>query len=410
MSGALGLAAYRAMSWRLPENLTLPPEPRGSGQLLWAHAATPERYLALCDLAQRVRSQRPGLNLLLTVDGDTTTISPPDVSCPPPSPLPSDHPNSVRAFLDHWRPDLCLWAGGGLRPNLINYTAEQQIPMILADLCDGDLPARSVRWLPDVTRACLSCFDTIMASSETVRAQLRRFGQTDDRITITSRLHTGANPPPCSDTIFSSTTEDLAGRPAWLAAPLLASEAATALNAHREALKLLHRLLLIVIPTGPEGYTEVTRLLTEAGLRHDNWSMGDDIDDNTQVLISCSPDALGLWYRVAPLTLMASSLQPDAGGRNPLDAAALGSAVLYGPHVSNHRDAYARLTAEGAARMVRDADTLAEAVVRLVAPDEAATMALAGWQVVTESAHLTDTLVDLIQDRLDLRETTDARA
>ncbi len=409
MSRALGLAAYRAMSWRLPEDPSPPSGYRGPGQLLWIHAATPERYMALCDLAARVRGQRPGLNLLVTVDGTLPAAVLP-VGAPPPAALPSDHPNSVEVFLDHWRPDLCLWVGGGLRPNLISTAANRRIPLLLADLGTGDLPVRSMRWLPDVTRACLNCFDTVLASSEAAAAQVRRLGLSDEQITVTSRLHTGATPPPCSDKMFSTTTEDLGGRPVWLAAPLLGSEAAAVISAHREALKLLHRLLLVIIPTGPEDYVEVTRQLTESGLRHDNWSLGDEIDDNTQVLVSCSPETLGLWYRVAPLTFMASSLPPGAGGRNPLDAAALGSAVLYGPHVDDHRDAYARLSAEGAARIVRDADGLAGAVVRLVAPDEAARMALAGWQVVTESAHLTDMLADLIQDRLDLRETSDAGA
>jgi 3-deoxy-D-manno-octulosonic-acid transferase len=36
-----------------------------------------------------------------------------------------------------------------------------------------------------------------------------------------------------------------------------------------------------------------------------------------------------------------------------------------------------------------------------LAPDQAAAVALAGWQVVTEGAHLTDQLIDLIQDKLD---------
>lgn len=409
MSRRLGLAAYRAMSWRLPESGPQTAGKRGKGQLLWAHAATPARYLALCDVTARVRSQRPDLEILLTVDGNLPEV-PPDAALPQPVHLPSDHPNSVRAFLNHWRPDLCLWTGGGLRPNLIAEAAQLDLPLILADLDETDLPVRPLRWMPDVSRACLSCFGTIMASNTATAAQLRRLGVLEDTITIASRLRTGASPPSCPDTMLSSTTEDLAGRLVWLAAPVTMHEAETILQAHREALKLLHRLLLIVIPTGPEDYIEVSRLLADTGLRHEDWSMGDEIDETTQVLISCTPDTLGLWYRVAPLTLMASSLSEGASGRNPLDAAALGSAVLYGPHVANHSDAYARLTSEGAARLVHNADTLAQAVVQLVAPDEAAAMALAGWQVVTESADLTDRLIDMIHEGLDLRETADARA
>ena len=89
---------------------------------------------------------------------------------------------------------------------------------------------------------------------------------------------------------------------------------------------------------------------------------------------------------------------------SPLDAAALGSAVLFGPHVGAHADTYTRLTAAGAARTVTSAETLGSALLTLIAPDHAATMALSGWQIATEGAELTDRLVDMVQDRLDQLE------
>ena len=85
-------------------------------------------------------------------------------------------------------------------------------------------------------------------------------------------------------------------------------------------------------------------------------------------------------------------------------AAGLGSAVLYGPNVRNHLNAYSRLASAGAARIVNDANALGVAVARLIAPDHAATMALAGWQVASESAAVTDRIVDLVQDALDQRQ------
>jgi 3-deoxy-D-manno-octulosonic-acid transferase len=41
------------------------------------------------------------------------------------------------------------------------------------------------------------------------------------------------------------------------------------------------------------------------------------------------------------------------------------------------------------------------AVTRLVAPDQAALMAHAGWDVVSEGAALMDRITDLVQDTLD---------
>jgi 3-deoxy-D-manno-octulosonic-acid transferase len=43
-------------------------------------------------------------------------------------------------------------------------------------------------------------------------------------------------------------------------------------------------------------------------------------------------------------------------------------------------------------------------VSRLIAPDQAAAMAHAGWDVISKGAAVTDKITDLIQDILDTRE------
>ena len=95
----------------------------------------------------------------------------------------------------------------------------------------------------------------------------------------------------------------------------------------------------------------------------------------------------------------------------PFEAAALGSAVLYGPKVRNFLPSYGRLATAGAARIVNDAGALGNAVSRLIAPDQAATMAHAGWDVISEGAELADRVIEMVQDRLDEEMgASDARA
>ena len=146
-----------------------------------------------------------------------------------------------------------------------------------------------------------------------------------------------------------------------------------------------------------------------ARLRFANWDNGDRLDDNIQVLICDSGEDLGLWYRTAPLCFLASSLTPGHGGINPYDAASLGSAILFGPNVRDHLELYERLAKAGAARKITDSTNLAAALVELVAPDKAAAMALAGWEIATEGAELTDTLIELVQTRLDAAGADHAR-
>jgi 3-deoxy-D-manno-octulosonic-acid transferase len=71
--------------------------------------------------------------------------------------------------------------------------------------------------------------------------------------------------------------------------------------------------------------------------------------------------------------------------------------------VQRYLASYARLANAGAARLVRDADTMAAALTLLTAPDQTAAMAHAAWEVSTAGAEVTDRVLELITDTLDLK-------
>ena len=79
----------------------------------------------------------------------------------------------------------------------------------------------------------------------------------------------------------------------------------------------------------------------------------------------------------------------------------MGTAIIYGPNVGRHLAAYSRLVDAGAARIVRDTESLSGAVTQLLAPDRAAAMAHAGWDIVSSSAMVADEIVETVQDCID---------
>lgn len=404
MSRALPFkAARRAMSWRAPAggDTALPPRPEG--ELLWVHATSAERYVALCDVGRRLQAQRPDLTVMVTCEDALQSLPAPEGNVIAAGTLPPEQPAAVRNFLSHWKPDLCLWSGGALRPLLLKHCRDARIPALLVDVEATDLPARKSRWLPDQSKRLMEYFSAILTPSQSALEQLRRAGVPQDKLQLTTRLRISATPPICNEDELDRVQQDLGSRPVWLAAHAELSELDAILTAHRVALRHLHRMLLVVAMDDFRQVQEARAAVESVGLRLCDWEAGEELTDNTQVLLTVAED-LGLWYRAAPLTLMAGTLASGPAGHNPLDAAALGSAVIHGPRVSSHAALYRRLKQAGAAVRVRNGEELANEVVRLAAPDAAAQMALAGWQVVTEGAHLTDQLLERIQDLLDLRE------
>ncbi len=407
MVRSLGLTAYQALA-RRGEPPKVPHRPlRPVGELVWIHAAERDNLIAVFDLAARLCASRDGLNVLITQP--TEAPQAPRDAFPDEweilfDALPSDHPDSVTDFLDHWAPDTCLWIWGALRPNLILKSASRGCPMILLDADAKGFDGRRDRWLPDLTSHLLKHFSHVHVRSEAGRRRLKKIGFDPGKITITSPLVAGGRALPCSDSDLSDLSEAIGGRPAWFAACLAEQEIGVVLDAHRQALRHSHRLLLILNTANPDDAEEAKKYAADARLALVNWSNGQEPDETTQVMIADDVADRGLFFRLAPVSFLGGSLVPDSRGCDPFEAAALGSAVLYGPRVGRFISSYSRLAAAGAARIVNDAAALGNAVSRLIAPDQAATMAHAGWDVISRGAELTDRITDLVQDALDARE------
>ncbi|OIQ28426.1 MAG: 3-deoxy-D-manno-octulosonic acid transferase [Alphaproteobacteria bacterium MedPE-SWcel] len=398
------------MHWPLDPHSTGASRPaRPQGELVWAHATTQERLLGLCDVGNRLKTMRPDLTMMISWEED---IRPPlvpegcDIAL---GPLTLEQPNEIRAFFDHWAPDLCVWTGGRMRRWLMKHLRERHLPALLVDIDEEELPGRASRWLPDQRHRLLNGFAEILVPAKEVAELLKRAGVPSERICTLGRLYQSTSPPGCNDDELGRLQSQLSSRPLWLAARLSLTELQTVLNAHRAALRLLHRLLLVLTVETLEDLDAARRLLRSEGLRFADWDAGEEPEDHTQVVLGLTED-LGLWYRVCPLCFLGNSLIRGAQGSNPFDAAALGSAIIHGPGIVAHSQAYQRLAAVDGAVRIYSEEELAEAVLRLSSPDRAAEMALAGWRVVTEGADMTDTLLDKIQDLLDRNEDTDAPA
>lgn len=395
-----GLGSYLALPRKGPSVAFSASAPRPAGEILWAHATTSPAMAALRALAGRLAQARPGTRLLLTVREGLTL--PPSDDLVLAEHLPAEQGPAITAFLDHWRPGLCLWTGGYLRPALLGATAQRRIPMILADADQAGFEQMRMRWLPDVTRSALAAFATVYAVDQATGQRLLRLGLPAAALTVTGYMQQGGGALPCDAGERDALAALMAGRPVWLAAMVQPDELTLITAAHRAALGMAHRLLLVLVPDDDRLGGSFASALDDEGWRVAHWSRGELPSETTQVVLADRRAARALWYRLAPVTLMGSSLVPGSEGHDPSEPAALGSAILYGPNVSRHMAIYSRLAAAGAARIVRDVPTLQASVIRTIAPDAAASMANAAWDVMSAGADVTDRLIDLIQDRLDM--------
>ncbi|WP_299027190.1 glycosyltransferase N-terminal domain-containing protein [uncultured Sulfitobacter sp.] len=405
MARSLGLTAYRAIAGRGEGRMPPLNIPRPEGELLWIHCGEPDGYLAVQDLAMRQIASRPGLNVLITMADLPRSMTD---STPPAhiilTEVCDEHPASVETFLDHWAPDCCVWTWGRLRPNLLLSASARNCPMFLINADAAGFDGRRDRWLPDVARNLLPLFSAVMARNPAAARRLSQLGLGHGETEITAPLQAGGQALACNETDLADLAATCIGRAIWFANGVQPEELQTVLAAHRQALRLSHRLLLVLRPAGALDPQDAYAQIRAQEFRVLQWDEGQYPDETTQVLISEDPHDIGLFYRMAPVSFLGGSLVAGRGGVDPLEAAALGSAVLYGPRVGRYLQSYSRLASAGAARIINDSAALGMAVSRLVAPDQAAIMAHAGWEVVSEGAVLMDRITDLVQDMLDTQQ------
>ena len=356
---------------------------------------------ALCQTVARLQQERDDVGFLLTGPENIIREKPDHIVDLQTEVLPLDNPTSVGAFLREWRPDLAVVSRKPLPPRLSQNAAEK-MPLILVNFDGSGGTAGPWQKVLGAERRVLRQFSHILVPDEEVAQAVRRSGAETSRVEVTGWLQECMPPLPCDQSEHDRLSAFLGGRPLWLAAGTVADEEPEILRAHRQVSRLSHRLLLVLLPDDPKRGARLAGHLVSEGWAVALRSEGDLPVDDAQIYIADKPDEFGLWYRLAPLSFMGASLVRGPG-RDPFEAASLGSAVLSGPNVQGFRDAYERLGIAQAAKLVRNADQLAKAVEALLAPHHAAAMAHAAWELASRGAEVTDRLIDLVITSLDDR-------
>lgn len=312
---------------------------------------------------------------------------------------PADSDGTVHRFLDHWSPDIAIVIGHPARQRLLSETASRDIPLFYA-AANRELGTASRR-----APAYFNLFDKCLTASASESNALRQqFATIGDRMENTGPLSDTIFAPSCNQAECDELAKLLGGRPVWLAVDVDETEIEIVEAAHRKAFRSAHRLLMILVPRQCADTQAIAERLEDLGWRVARRSAGDEPDIETQVYLADTDGEHGLWYRLAPTCFIGGSLQQGVDPADCYAPAALGSAVLHGPNKGTNPSRISTLETNGACIIVRNAEELGEAVITLLAPDKAASLARAGWTVTTESAHVVERLAELIEETILERE------
>ncbi|MGP1394513.1 MAG: 3-deoxy-D-manno-octulosonic acid transferase [Inquilinaceae bacterium] len=355
---------------RRRERLGYAGRPRPDGALVWIHAASVGEALSVRVLIDGLLARRADLHVLLTT-GTVTSARLMAERLPDRAwhqYVPLDRVVYVRRFLDHWRPDLVLWVESELWPNLVTEIRERGIP---AAMVNARMSVRSfAQWrrVPRTIATLLDAFRLILPWDEAQGQRFRALGAPS--VGPAGNLKFSTDPPAADADALAALRDALGDRPVWLAASTHEGEDGPCLDAHKRLTAHLPDLLTILAPRHPARGDAVVALADERGLTVARRSRHQTPGKTTAIYLADTIGDMGLLLRLAPITFIGGSLVAH-GGHNPIEAAQLGSAILYGPHMNNFAEIAEALEVHGASVRVTDGASLAAGLDRLLRDPEA---------------------------------------
>ena len=290
---------------------------------------------------------------------------------------------------DH-TPKTLIWIGDKINANTILAVRTKLNQMFLANITADAVPQRRIKFIPMPLERALRSFTDVFCADAKAAARLHMLNIPDECIHPVGRLQSQTSVPP----LLGDPDEfnDLKGRPMWSAVSVQRDELAAVMNAHRLIMRESHRSLLLLSPASANDEDHFWRTCQEYGLTTARRLNDDMPESRTQVFLADSNDEMARWLSLSPVAFLGGSLVIGGKGSNPLPAASLGCAILYGPNIKNHLNAYSNLAGVGAARIIQDGHSLASAVLQSSAPEQAAKMGCAAWEFVTRGAEATEAI------------------
>ncbi|MFN7056373.1 3-deoxy-D-manno-octulosonic acid transferase [Hyphomonas sp.] len=347
--------------------------PRQTGPLVWLHGASVGESALLLELGRRILAERPHTQLLFT--SQTLTSAKlvgrdlPDRAIHAMAPM--DTPAIARRFIQHWKPDLCIFAEGEIWPNLIWEARRRGARTALVNARMTQKSAEGWARVRGLFRQLVGRFDIVLAADLDTGQRLEML--LGRPVRAAGNLKSALPPPVASEVEVARIREGfVAGRRCLVAASTHASEEALFLDAAAS----LEGAALIIAPRHPDRGAEIEEMLKARGLRYARRSKGTVPDKRDRVLLADTMGEMGVWLRLADAVYLGGGHMPGVGGHNPLEPVRLERPVATGPDVFNFAGMMASLEAQGLVHTVADAAALSAFLASPPPVPEAAVAAL----------------------------------
>ncbi|HEV7487582.1 MAG TPA: 3-deoxy-D-manno-octulosonic acid transferase [Thermoanaerobaculia bacterium] len=317
-----------------PERMGLYKTPAAAHDL-WIHAVSVGETLAARPVADEILRERPSTTIVIT----TTTITGqaqarrlfPSATV---TYFPFDFSASVKRFLRQHRPRVFATLETEIWPNATRLSRAAGVRMLLANGRISDRSFPRYRFLRRFVAPVLRQYDRILAREETDRERFIEIGAPPEIVETSGNVKFDYVPDERPLEIAPRLEALIAGRKVLVLGSTMQGED-EAMIGELERFVGEKNPFVVIAPRKPERFQIVAELLAAAKIRfarRSDWS-----DGTADVLLLDTFGELSKIYRFATAAFVGGSLVPT-GGHNPIEPAAAGVPVCFGPHMSNFRE------------------------------------------------------------------------
>jgi 3-deoxy-D-manno-octulosonic-acid transferase len=271
-------------------------------------------------------------------------------------------------FVREIQPDMFILVETDFWPNWLHSLRQKDIPLVLVNGRISQSSFAKYRRFCFLFKPLFESFDLLSMQTETGAAQIRQLGVSTKLVKTLGNLKYDTN------LFINNIPENKQEKTdvripennlIWVCGSTHPGEEEMIITAFANLFHTRKDCFLLLAPRDPKRSKEIQKLISERGLQSMRRTC--PTDPTAPILILDTIGELANCYKLARVAFIGGSLV-DCGGHNPLEAAAHGVPVLFGPHMEDFLEIAEDLTKCGGAVTVDSAIKLEESV-RLIFND-----------------------------------------
>lgn len=316
----------------------------GEKNRIWIHAVSVGEANLAGNVIQELRQRIPGSSFVISTTSSTgrgvceKLAQSDDVVIY----LPVDFPRNIRRALPKINFDTFILTESEFWPNLIRALRKRGKKLFLVNGRVSDKSAPNYKRLRYFFRPVFDCFTLMLVQGELDKERLIAAGAKEEKIKVMGSVKFDIKPiadellaqarTACSAAGIKETDTVILGGSTWPGEELALAQAWK--NIANPNVKL------ILVPRHMERGDEVERELATIGvktIRRSRTKQGIEAitpADDTVLMVDTTGELSSMYY-CADIVLVGKSFDPNVGGQNMIEPAAIGKPVIVGPHTEN---------------------------------------------------------------------------